>query len=135
LAEVTVFEAAQCLGISPDTVRRRIGNGALKARKAVNGQNFTWRVELPDDVVASCLRTQETPDSTREHSLEESVQALLDSQAALISTLQAQVQAQLQQLEAKDKQIQELHVLLREARELPAPGAGRPWWRRLWGRG
>jgi hypothetical protein len=134
LAEVSVFEAAQCLGISPDTVRRRVGNGALKARKTVNGQNFTWRVELPDDLVASRLRTQEAPDSTREHNLEESVQALLDSQAVLISTLQAQVQAQLQQLEAKDTQIQELHVLLREARELPAPRAGRSWWR-FWERG
>jgi hypothetical protein len=132
LAEVSVFEAAQCLGISPDTVRRRIGNGALKARKAINGQNFTWRVELPDDLVASCLRNQEEPHATQETSREGSVQALLDSQAALISTLQAQVQAQLQQLEAKDKQIQELHVLLREARELPAPRSARRWWR-FWG--
>jgi hypothetical protein len=129
LAEVSVFEAAQCLGISPDTVRRRIGNGVLKARKAANGQNFTWRVELPDDLVASCLRSQEEPHHAQEKRREESVQDLLDSQAALISTLQAQVQAQLQQLEAKDKQIQELHVLLREARELPAPRGTRPWWR------
>jgi hypothetical protein len=132
VAEVSVFEAAQCLGISPDTVRRRISNGALKARKAVNGQNFTWRVELPDDLVASCLRNQEEPHATQVHDREDSVQALLDSQAVLISTLQAQVQAQMQQLDAKDKQIQELHVLLREARELPAPREGRPWWRRWW---
>jgi hypothetical protein len=95
----------------------------------MNGQNFTWRVELPDDLVASWQRPQEEPHYTQGHHKEESVQALLDSQAGLISALQAQVQAQLQQLEAKDKQIQELHVLLREARELPAPREGRSWWR------
>jgi hypothetical protein len=130
LAEVSVFEAAQCLGISPDTVRRRIGTGALKARKATNGQNFTWRVELPDDLVASCLRSQEEAHHTQEHRQEGPVQALLDSQAALISSLQAQVQAHLQQLEAKDEQIRQLHVLLREARELPAHRESRPWWKR-----
>ena len=101
----------------------------------MNGQNFTWRVELPDDLVASCLRSQEKPHHTQEHRQEGSVHALLDSQAALISTLQAQVQVQLQQLEAKDKQIQELHVLLREARELPPPRSTQPWWRRWWGKG
>ena len=124
-----MFEAAQCLSISPDTVRRRISNGTLKARKAENRQNFTWRVELPDDLVAACLRKQEQPPTVQE----DTVQALLDSQSALISTLQAQVQVHLQQLEAKDQQIQELHVLLREARELPAPKGERPWWK-LWGR-
>jgi excisionase family DNA binding protein len=42
LVEVTVLEAARCLSISPDTVRRLISTGELKARKEINGKNFTW---------------------------------------------------------------------------------------------
>jgi hypothetical protein len=38
------------------------------------------------------------------------------------------------QLEAKDKQIEQLHVLLQQAQAaLPAPRENRPWWR-LWQR-
>jgi DNA-directed RNA polymerase specialized sigma24 family protein len=40
LVEVNVFDAARCLGISVDTVRRRINAGELKARKARQGHNF-----------------------------------------------------------------------------------------------
>ena len=46
-----------------------------------------------------------------------------------------QVQAQKEQLSAKDRQFGELHVLVQQARAaLPAPRDKRPWWRRVWWR-
>jgi hypothetical protein len=40
------------------------------------------------------------------------------------------------QLEVKDKQIEQLHVLLQQAQAaLPAPRNNRPWWQRWWRRG
>jgi hypothetical protein len=39
------------------------------------------------------------------------------------------------QLEVKDKQIEQLHVLLQQAQAaLPALKQNRPWWQRLWQR-
>jgi hypothetical protein len=47
--------------------------------------------------------------------------------AALISVLR-------DQLDSKDRQIEQLHVLLQQAQAaLPAPRSGRPWWR-VWQR-
>jgi hypothetical protein len=40
------------------------------------------------------------------------------------------------QVETKDQQIKELHVLLQQAQAaLPSPKEIRSWWRRLWARG
>jgi hypothetical protein len=142
---VNVFDAARCLGISVDTVRRRINAGELKARKARQGQNFTWWVDLPDDLASPrperSRPTQEETTPAQGHQGDgranvdaAHAQALLESQAALISTLQTQVQAQQGELAAKNQQISELHVLMQQLQAaLPAPGAARPWWK-WWGR-
>jgi hypothetical protein len=142
LAEVTVLEAARCLGISPDTVRRRISTGELKARKEVNGKNFTWWVEVAEDLVSTGQVIQEGSTPIHEQDVERSnasniidVQTLLDSQASLIATLKAQVQAQQEELESRRREVQELHVLLQQAQAaLPAPRDNRSWWQRLWRR-
>jgi hypothetical protein len=49
---------------------------------------------------------------------------------------QDETTAQLQeQLQSKDGQIEQLHVLLQQAQAaLPAPRDHRPWWQRLWRR-
>ena len=141
MAEVTVLEAARCLGISPDTVRRRISTGELKARKEINGKNFTWWVEVAEDLVSTGQVIQEGPTPIHEQDGERSntsnivdVQTLLDSQASLIATLKAQVQAQQEELESRRREVQELHVLLQQAQAaLPVPQEDRhSWWRRLW---
>jgi hypothetical protein len=142
LAEVTVLEAARCLGISPDTVRRRISTGELKARKEINGKNFTWWVELSDDLASVTQVIQEGPPPIHEQDREcptasnvVDVQTLLDSQTSLIATLKGQVQAQQEELEARRREVQELHVLLQQAQAaLPAARDSRPWWQRLWRR-
>jgi hypothetical protein len=52
-----------------------------------------------------------------------------------VSLLQHQLDAQQTQLESKDKQIEQLHVLLQQAQAaLPAPRDNRSWWQRLWRR-
>ena len=101
-------------------------------------------MDLPDDLVipeaeASRSGREEAP-STQEHHNDgpadvnaANVQALLESQTALVSALQAQVQAQQEELAAKNQQISQLHVLLQQAQAmLPAPREGRSWWK-WWG--
>jgi uncharacterized protein YlxW (UPF0749 family) len=142
---VTKKEAADCLGISIDTVDRRLKRGELCGKQQARPQGFTWLIEVPDETYnhgakeeSSPLGTpvitpQSTPDMTGEiHRLEELVAALKDE----VSLLQHQLDAQQTQLESKDKQIEQLHVLLQQVQAaLPAPRDNRSWWQRLWRRG
>jgi hypothetical protein len=139
---VTKKEAAERLGISIDTVDRRLKRGELCGKQQTRPQGFTWLIEVPDETYdqgageaspplgTPVITPQSTPDKTREvHRLEELVAALKDE----VSLLQHQLDAQQTQLESKDRQIGELHVLLQQA-ALPAPRNNRPWWR-FWGKG
>jgi len=107
---VSVGEAARRLGVSTDTIRRRIGKGELTAHQEPTPQGFRWEVELqPND----------QPVNGHEGNTE-----------ALVTALQAQVEAQGQELDARRREVAELHQLLAQQTALNA--ARRPWWR-WWG--
>ena len=51
--EVTIREAADRLGVSVDTVRRRLKAGELEGRQEPHGASgYRWLVQLPDDAPA-----------------------------------------------------------------------------------
>lgn len=110
--DVTITEAARRFGISERTVRRRLHNGELQGRQVATPQGFVWTVELPDDV---------PNDQTNGRVADGEVVALRE----LVAVLKNQV-------ETKDQQIKELHILLQQSQAhaaLPAPRQDRPWWR------
>ena len=45
---VTVPEAAVRLGISPQTVKRRLKSGKLRGRQEATAQGFNWLIDVPD---------------------------------------------------------------------------------------
>jgi len=49
---VTIKEAAARLGVSEDTIKRRLKRGELHGEKQERPQGFTWLIELPDDLPA-----------------------------------------------------------------------------------
>lgn len=118
--QVTIQEAAHKLGIAESTVRRRLRNGELEGRQMPTPQGFTWLVDLPDDLGLE----QETQLGGEEGALRE-----------LVDALRYQVTGLEGQLDTKDRQIEQLHVLLQQAQAaLPSPGrTTRPWWR-VWQR-
>jgi hypothetical protein len=60
---VTVPEAAVRLGISPQTVKRRLKSGKLRGRQEATAQGFNWRVDIPDiPNTPSAGTPRETPD-------------------------------------------------------------------------
>jgi excisionase family DNA binding protein len=132
---VTMTEAAQRLGVSTDTIKRRLRRGELKGRKRPRPQGFTWLIELE----AEFENSNETRAATRAHtdaSTDASTGAL-EHLEDLIASLRSQVAAQQEQLaakdhqiETKDRQIEQLHILLQQAQAmLPAPKDSHPWWR------
>jgi hypothetical protein len=45
---VTVPEAAVRLGVSPQTVKRRVKSGKLSGRQEATAQGFNWLIDIPD---------------------------------------------------------------------------------------
>jgi len=99
--EVAVAEASQRLSVSTDTIRRRIKTGQLKARRETTGQTFHWLVEIDE----------RPTNGTETEALRETIRILET------------------ELEARRKEISELHILLNNQRSLEAP---RGWLRKLW---
>ena len=117
--QATIQDAAHKLRVAESTVRRRLRNGELEGHQMPTHQGFTWMVDLPDDLCAE----QESQPPGEERVLRE-----------LVDALRYQVTGLEGQLGTKDRQIEQLHVLLQQAQAtLPAPRSTRPWWR-IWRR-
>ena len=129
MQEVTIAEAARCLGMSIDSIRRRIAKNELKARKVPSPHGEIYLVELPDDAVPA-------PDPAATGEKEDNTVAI-EAMRKTISILEIE-------LEARRREVQELHVLLQQAqKQLPAGKTEDakeeapvkvPWWRRLFSR-
>jgi excisionase family DNA binding protein len=51
LVLVTKKEAAELLGVSVDTIERRIKRGELKGHKESLPQGLTWLIEIPQEII------------------------------------------------------------------------------------
>ena len=128
MQEVTIAEAAKRLGMSIDSIRRRIAKEELKARKVPSPHGEIYLIELPDDVPAA-------PAAAEDKDKEENPVAL-EAMRKTIAILESE-------LEARRREVQELHVLLQQAQKQLPPGkteettAEPPkkvsWWQRLFG--
>ena len=113
--EIPIKVASEALGISPKTVWRRIKKGEIPARK-VAGQ---WLVDIGQQ-----------QDKEDKLSGQEGQGVMFD-----LAVLQSTIEILRQQLEQKDRQISELHVLLAQ-KQLPEPlpePTKTPWWK-FWAR-
>ena len=63
-------EAADRLGVSIDTLRRRIKDDAIPARQTPIGSGFRWEVEVPDDPEPSPGETVPPADGVSAEALE-----------------------------------------------------------------
>ena len=126
MQEVTIAEAARCLGMSIDSIRRRIAKNELKARKVPSPHGEIYLVELPDEAVPA-------PDPAAIGEKEDNTVAI-EAMRKTISILETE-------LEARRREIQELHVLLQQAQKQLPPGKTEDikeealvkvsWWHRL----
>jgi hypothetical protein len=135
MGSVTMAEAAKHLGVSVDTIRRKLRRGELQGCQQPRPQGFVWIVELPEESDNHGVTSAETvagtsasyPGSKGEICRLEEMVAVLQAQ---VVAQQKQMEAQQEELSAKNKQIEQLHVLLQQAQAvLPTPKENRPWWR------
>lgn len=106
---VTIREAASRLGVSDDTIRRRIARGVLHAERDGSARNARILVQV-DEPASDAPRSEPTPSSSAE----------LELLRAYVGTLREQV-------DARTREVSELHVLLeRQTRLLSAGMATEP---------
>ena len=105
MQEVTIAEAAKRLGMSIDSIRRRIAKEELKARKVPSPHGEIYMIELPDEIAATPAEDKEKEENP----------VALEAMRKTIAILE-------NELEARRREVQELHVLLQQAQKQLPPG-------------
>src|SRR5688572_24101558 len=107
MALLTLVEAAHQLGVSVDTIRRRLQRGELRGQQQPRSQGHMWLVELDE------YEYEEVSHNSRLVDAEQGDQACLAACQADIKRLEEMVailqnqKALGRELEAKNQQIQE----------------------------
>jgi hypothetical protein len=126
MAKVSIAEAAHRLSISQDTVRKRLRLGELTGEQVKAPGGFRWLIELPGENAEP-----QGQDETHQEGITNEVPYVRE----LVDSLQAQIRAQQEELEARRREVEQLHILLQQAQAaLPAPRDNRSWWQRVWRR-
>ena|SRR3712207_3858649 len=99
---VTVQDASLALGLSPDTVKRKLRAGLIPGRKEPMEKGERWLVELGDDVEIRQAR-QDT--------------ALSDATAKVIANLERERDELWSEVAARRREVEELHILLSRAND------------------
>jgi hypothetical protein len=124
MASLTIKEAAERLSLSEVTIRRRLRTGQLKGYQE-SPPTGKWFIEISDDVEQGEVDADEYDDSFQ----------LADALRGTIKRLDEVIALLKHQLEAREREVQELHVLLQQSQAaLPAAGDNRSWWHKLWHR-
>lgn len=135
IKQVSIRKAAAKLGVSEQTIRRRLHNGLIKGHQE-NPPNGPWLVEMEGrhDLGNGLGDGHQDQDHGQTDEHQGNGQG---SMAEIVAMLKARVQAQETELEARRREVQELHVLLRQtqaALPAPTPTASPNWWSRLFRR-
>lgn len=115
-----IQEAAKRLGVSPDTIRRRMKKGELVGEKEPTPQGYEWRLilaEEEDDVT--------TPQGESSPSLA-SVAIEVELLRERLDDLKAERDAWREQAQRSSEAERELRILLRQAQELALPAKATP---------
>ena len=133
---MNVAEAAQRLGVSTDTIKRRLKRGELQGQRQDTPQGFIWLVAIPE----SSYKVNGTADSSSDAMATESytmASAMADAMAKEVRRLEEMVEMLQKELDHRAQEMERMQILLQQAldpaRAIAAPRQ-LPWWLRLWHR-
>jgi predicted nucleic acid-binding Zn-ribbon protein len=130
LEKLTLVEAGQALGISPDAVRMRIKRGSMQAEKGEDGR---WLVWVDTEQAAAEREAEHEERELRELAarigiLEERLEELRQAREE-IAELRQEIQATRDAVAATQDSVEQIGEWIRAK-----PQEARPWWARLWGK-
>jgi hypothetical protein len=125
MARLSIPEAVHTLGLSQDTIRKRLRSGDLQGQKVKGAGGFRWEVVVADDptekgVTQDANHTNVTDDGNDGDHGDHGDHANHGQDSPLVEILR-------EELTEKNRQISELHRLLAQTALNAAPA--RPWWR------
>ncbi len=121
---VPIKEAAARLGVSTDTVRRRLKSGELAGERQPAPRGFVWLVELPSDVHSTSTPAEMTGAAQAASVLvEDALEAArlrerVDGLERLVGELRGERDAWQAQAERHEDAARELRILVRQAQEV-----------------
>ena len=118
MARLSIPEAVHTLGLSQDTIRKRLRSGDLQGQKVKGAGGFRWEVVVTDDPTVKGV-TQDANHTNVTDDGNDGDHANDGNGSALVEILR-------EELTEKNRQISELHRLLAQTALNAAPG--RPWW-------
>ena len=133
---MNVAEAAQRLGVSTDTIKRRLKRGELQGQRQDTPQGFIWLVAIPE----SPDKVNGTVDSSSGAMATESctmASAVADAMAKEVRRLEEMVEMLQKELDHRAQEMERMQILLQQALDPAraiAPPRQLPWWQRLWRR-
>ncbi|MCA1647260.1 MAG: hypothetical protein LC797_17995 [Chloroflexi bacterium] len=106
-----MHEAAQLLGVSLNTVRRKIARGELKAQRAIRPQGHIWQVFLPFTQDAAPPSSQPPAGTMQQHAgAEQLVSVLAPLVEAAVAPLRAELADVRSLLSSRDQKLGRLHA-------------------------
>jgi predicted RNase H-like nuclease (RuvC/YqgF family) len=131
LEKLTLVEAGQALGISPDAVRMRIKRGSMQAEKGEDGR---WLVWVDTEQAAAEREAEREPDAAGEREAEHEERELREL-AARIGILEERLEELRQERDFLRTQVENLIMIhgMTAQKALPNPER-RGLWARLFGR-
>jgi len=131
LEKLTLVEAGQALGISPDAVRMRIKRGSMQAEKGEDGR---WLVWVDTEQAAAEREAEREPDAAGEREGERD-ELSAEALRARIGKLERRLEELREERDFLRRQVENLTFAqaMQTQKALPNPER-RSWWARLWGR-
>ena len=108
---LNIKEAARQLDVSEATVRRRLHRGDLAGVQITTPQGFVWLVDLPD------TGSQKQEESALDiHSGRTSLKGEVEHLQEMVVLLRHELDLRNRELEARSREITQLHLLLQQSR-------------------
>ena len=123
MARLSIPEAVHTLGLSQDTIRKRLRSGDLQGQKVKGAGGFRWEVFVADDPTVKGV----TQDGNHANVTDDGDHANDGNGRTLVVELKARVNNLEEQLTIRAGEIDQLHRLLAQTALNAAPG--HPWWR------
>jgi hypothetical protein len=119
---VTIKEAAERLGVSADTIRRRLKAGELQGERQKTPQGFIWLISLPEDAPSEPTVPREPKVDTVElmilHERLAGLERLLEERGHRVNELEAALAAEREAAISEREASAQLRVLLQQAQTL-----------------